>query len=51
MPFAIPGVIVVFILIIIIIEKLVGLIGLKFQYVDGFIQRHYPHLWDDSHHI
>ncbi len=33
------------ILILIIIEKLVGLIGLKFQYVDGFIQRHYPHLW------
>ena len=33
------------ILIIIIIEKLVGLIGIKFQYVDGFIQRHYPHLW------
>jgi len=37
------------ILIIIIIEKLVGLVGLKFQYVDGFIQRHYPHLWDDGH--
>ncbi len=37
------------ILIIIIIEKLVGLFGLKFQYVDGFIQRHYPHLWDDRH--
>ena len=37
------------ILIIIIIEKLVGLVGLKFQYVDGFIQRHYPHLWGDRH--
>jgi len=37
------------ILIIIIIEKLVGLVGLKFQYVDGFIQRYYPHLWGDRH--
>ena len=39
------------ILLIIIIEKLAGLIGLKFQYVDGFIQRHYPHLWDDRNCI
>ena len=22
-----------------------------FQYVDGFIQRHYPHLWDDSNNF
>jgi len=33
------------ILLIIIIEKGLSLFGLKFQYVDGFIQRHYPNLW------
>jgi glycosyltransferase involved in cell wall biosynthesis len=33
------------ILLIIIVEKLLGYIGIKSRFVDGFIQRFYPHLW------
>jgi len=35
-----------FVLIIIILEKLLSLAGIRFRYIDGFIEKFYPNLWE-----
>jgi len=37
-----------FILIIIILERLLSLVGIRFRYIDGFIQKFYPLLWQKN---
>jgi len=34
------------ILIIIIFEKLLSLVGVRFRYIDGFLEKFYPNLWE-----